>query len=278
MNADQAMTSRGRTWFEALAGRQQINLSGVQSVLVGDAEFIGERVRLISVVPDPTNRFPRARGGEVGVEEGWTIAKYGRAVIGEKADGIKRPIVAIVDVPGQAYGLREELLGISLSCAAAADMYASARLAGHPVVSLVVGRAFAAGFLAHGYQAHRILALDDPGVSIHAMGRQAAARVTRRTVEELAELSRTIIPMAYDIRACAELGIVQRLIKVSSADAPSTEDIARVKEEIFLAIADARRGTSSPSGRVETDVAQRHRRASLEVYRRMTDQWSAAPA
>ena len=31
-------------------------------------------------------------------------------------------------------------------------------------------------FLAHGYQANRILALDAPGTMVHAMGKEAAAR------------------------------------------------------------------------------------------------------
>ena len=40
-------------------------------------------------------------------------------------------------------------------------------------------------FLAHGYQANRILALDAEGIAVHAMGKEAAARVTRRSVEGL---------------------------------------------------------------------------------------------
>jgi hypothetical protein len=129
------------------------------------------------IVPDPENRFPRARSGELGLEEGWNLAKHIREVMEEDQPEVRRPIIAIVDVPSQAYGRREELLGIFLACAAAASAYAEARFAGHPVISLVVGNALSGGFLAHGYQANRILAFDDSGVVIHAMGKQAAARV-----------------------------------------------------------------------------------------------------
>ncbi len=51
---------------------------------------------------------------------------------------VKRPIVAVIDVPSQAYGRREEA-GIHQALAGAAA-YAKARLAGHPVIGLIVGK------------------------------------------------------------------------------------------------------------------------------------------
>jgi hypothetical protein len=100
-----------------------------------------ERVRFLAIVPDPNNRFPCARQGQAGLQEGWNLAKQVRDAIEADENGEKRAIVAIVDVPSQAYGRREELLGIFLAAAAATDAYVSARLAGHPVISLLVGRA-----------------------------------------------------------------------------------------------------------------------------------------
>ncbi|MGC1720757.1 MAG: biotin-independent malonate decarboxylase subunit gamma [Isosphaeraceae bacterium] len=55
-------------------------------------------------------------------------------------------------------------------------------MGGHPVVALVVGKAISGGFLAHGLQAHRLLALDARGVMVHAMPKESAAHVTRRSV------------------------------------------------------------------------------------------------
>ena len=117
-------------------------------------------------------------------------------------------------------GASRHCLGIHLSLAAAADAYATARMAGHPVVALIVGTALSGGLLAHGDQAHRLLALDAPGVVVHAMRKESAARITRRTVEELDELGKTIIPMAYDIRQFAKLGLLHELITEIDADAP----------------------------------------------------------
>src|ERR1700733_13274240 len=166
MSSTTQVSSRGRTWFQALADKAQSVNTGLGSIVVADATWGGERVRLLAIVPDPQNRFPRARHGELGLEEGWTLAHHVREAISADRSGTKRPIIAIVDVQSQSYGRIESLLGIHLSLAAAADAYATARTAGHPVVALIVGTALSGGLLAHGAQAHRLLALDDPKVII----------------------------------------------------------------------------------------------------------------
>jgi malonate decarboxylase gamma subunit len=266
--------SRGRVWFEALAGAREGPVNGPASVLVADRLLQQECVRYLAVVANPAGRFPRARHGEVGLEEAWTLAKYVRAALETDQGGLRRAIVAIVDVPSQAYGRREELLGIHLACAAAADAYATARLAGHPVVALVVGQALSGGFLAHGYQANRILALDAPGVIVHAMGKEAAARVTRRSVAELDQLGDQVLPMAYQIRAFAELGILHKLIEGIDADAPSAGNVVRVQDELAEAIADARSGPLDLSPRLTSDEARRNRAASIAVRQRLAAAWN----
>jgi biotin-independent malonate decarboxylase gamma subunit len=166
-------------------------------------------------------------------------------------------------------------LGIHLSLAAATDAYATARMAGHPVVALIVGTALSGGLLAHGDQAHRLLALDAPGVIVHAMRKQSAARITRRTVEELDELGKTIIPMAYDIRQFAKLGLLHELIAGIDADAPPAAQIARVKERVTAAIADIRKHPGDLTSRLNNPEARVHRTASIEVRRRLAEQWNA---
>ena len=265
--------SRGRIWFEALASDAQPVGTDVRSVLVADTLLSGERTRVLSVVPDGHNRFPRARHGELGLDEGWALARHIREAIEADRSGAKRAILAIVDVKSQAYGRLEELLGISWACAAATDAYATARLAGHPVIALIVGYAMSGGFLAHGYQAHRLLAFDDPAVQVQAMGKESAARVTLRSVSELDELGARVIPMAYDIRSFATLGLVNELIGDVDPDAPTHEQIARVGEHIVAAIADVRRDPGDLTSRLENPQARRTRAATLEVRRRMAEQW-----
>jgi biotin-independent malonate decarboxylase gamma subunit len=276
MNAELTPRTRGRIWFEALTGKQAKLVPSVPSVLVADTMLQDERVRFLAVVPDPDNRFPCARQGEVGVQEGWNLAKQVREAIRADEKGQKRAIVAIVDVPSQAYGRREELLGIFLAAAAATDAYVSARLAGHPVISLLAGHAISGGYLTHGAQSNRLLAFNDPGVAIHAMSKQAAALVTRRTVAELDCFAEKVIPMSYRIEDYAKLGALYKLIGGVNVDAPEPEQIERVQDDLLSAIADARSGERDLSCRLQSEDARKNRRATLEVRRRLAEQWNAS--
>lgn len=270
------LSGRGLCWFQALTGEGGLLACGPRTVRVADAPLGGETARFIAVVPDAANRFPRARGGEVGLDEAWTLAHEVRRAIAEDRQRRPRPLIAVVDVTSQAYGRSEELLAIHLAGAAAADAYASARLEGHPVIALLVGKAMSGAFLTHGYQANRILALDSPEVLIHAMSKESAARVTHRTVEALEELGERIIPMAYDVRSFARLGLLHRLIEGVNADAPGAADVERVRSELSAAVADARATPHDLSSRLTSQGAAAVRAASLEVRRRLAEEWDAA--
>ncbi|VVN51694.1 Malonyl-S-ACP:biotin-protein carboxyltransferase MADD [Pseudomonas fluorescens] len=251
---------RGLQWFNALSAGAAVVDGLPASLKVAD----GPLGRFIAVVTDEQNRFPRARNGEVGLLEGWGLAK---AVDEAIARGDKRPIIAIVDVPSQAYGRREEALGIHQALAAAADSYARARLAGHPVIALLVGKAMSGAFLAHGYQANRLIALRDPGVMVHAMGKASAARVTLRSVEELEALAASVPPMAYDIDSYASLGLLWETLTVSQIEQPTADDVARVSECLVSAIKDI--STSDLSGR----LGATNRAASSHVRQLLREQW-----
>ncbi len=255
---------RGLQWFNALsAGAPPVD--GLPASLrVADGLLGEQKVRFVAVVTDAQNRFPRARNGEVGLLEGWGLAK---AVDEAIARGDKRPIIAIVDVPSQAYGRREEALGIHQALAAAADSYARARLAGHPVIALLVGKAMSGAFLAHGYQANRLIALRDPGVMVHAMGKASAARVTLRSVEELEALAASVPPMAYDIDSYASLGLLWETLSVSQIEQPTADDVVRVSECLVSAIKDI--DTPDLSGR----LGATNRTASSHVRELLREQW-----
>jgi malonate decarboxylase beta subunit len=265
--------SRGRTWFEALAGATPDGEPA--SVLCADGAAGGGRARFLAVVPNAEARFPRARGGELGLEEGWALARRVREAVAEDGDGDRRVLVAVVDVPGQPYGYREELLGLHLALAAAVDAYATARLAGHPVVALVIGQAISGAFLAHGMQANRILALDDPGVAVQVMSKRSTARVTRRSVEELDEIAEEVPATAYDVASFARLGALHRLIQGVDAADPNAEDVEIVRDALAEAISSARHdGSTDLSGRLASLEARRDRDASLRVRERLAEEWS----
>ena len=273
------ISTRGKTWFHLLTGTDTPQPGDPESVLVADAQIGRELALFLCVIPNPASRFPCVRDGQVGLEEGYALAVHVRNAIHadrNQPKAQKRPIVAIVDVKSQAYGLREETAGIFQAAAVAADAYASARLAGHPVIALVVGHAFSGGFLTHGYQANRILAFDDAGVIIHAMHKEAAARITRRSVRELEQLGREIAPTSYDVRDYARLGLLHKLLHIDQPLEPTDAEIALVSDAILDAIDDSRRGPLDLSIRLQSAEAKQTRRAGIAARALMETQWRQA--
>ena len=265
---------RGRAWFKALTGQDKPLPGDPPSVLTADALIGDNQARFLCVVPDANGRFPCARHGEVGLEQAYTLATRIREVVAADKDGKKRPIIAIVDVKSQAYGRREEIAGIHLAAATSADAYATARFAGHPVITVIVGQAISGGFLTHGYQANRLLAFDDNEVLIHAMHKEAAARITRRTITQLETLAQTVTPLSYDVRDYAKLGLLYKLLHVSNPDSPLAEQISLVRNAIVDAIADARKGPTDLRSRFESAAAQTARKASRQIRARLKEQWN----
>jgi malonate decarboxylase gamma subunit len=265
--------SRGAMWLRLLSGGAHA-AHDWPSVKAVDAILSGQPARYIAVVPDPDSRFPRARNGEVGLVEGWQLAQAVQEVIALDRDAaVKRPIVAVIDVPSQAYGRREEAYGIHQALAGAADAYAQARLAGHPVIGLVVGLAMSGAFLAHGYQANRLIALDDPAVQVHAMGKASAARVTLRSVEALEMLAASVPPMAYDIKNFASLGILSQVLDLTNQALPDEQDLALVHGALEAALADI---LDDPERDLSKRLQGRHRQASRRVRELLQAEWEAA--
>ncbi len=266
-------STRGRSWLRALSGGLEPEPI-IPSVLSATTDV----ARYLAVVPDPGNRFYRAREGQVGLTESLALAQAVRDLIDADHDAaVKRTIVAVVDLPSQAYGRIEEMAGLHQAMAATTDAYHAARNAGHPIVALVVGTALSGGFLTHGLQANQILALDDPHVEIHAMHKAAAARITMRTVEQLDELAKTIVPMSYDVRAWASLGFCDGLIEVDNADAPTQDDVVKVNAELTDAAERARRGPLDLSNRLDSEAAVTTRHASRAVRDLLARQWDPEP-
>jgi len=267
---------RGKAWFRALTGADSPRAGDPGSVLASDVALGKDTARFLCVVPNPQARFPCVRKGEVGLEEAYTLAKRIREVVEQDENQKKRPIIAIVDVKSQAYGRREETAGIFLAAAASADAYATARIKGHSIITLVVWQTISGGFLTHGYQANRILAFDDASVVIHAMHKEAAARITLRTVADLERLGHEILPMSYDIRDYAKLGLLHKLLHVENPDNPAPATVGQVRDALILAVDDARAGTTDLSNRFNSEAARQTRLAGLTARARMEAEWATA--
>ena len=273
VNATRVAT-RGLNWFNALTAESSFKIvpDFPVSLRVADGELNGYPVRVIAVVADANNQFPRAQQGEVGLLEGWSLAKAVDQVIqADEAQSQKRAILCVVDVPSQAYGRREEVLGIHQALGAAADRYITARLAGHPVISLLVGKAMSGAFLAHGYQANRLIALDDEGVMVHAMGKESAARVTLRSVEELEQLASEVAPMAYDIHNYHSLGLLAEILQVQNIVHPQAEDVQLIQQHVSAALQDI---LHSQDRSLSSRFHGENRQASQKVRALLREQWS----
>jgi malonate decarboxylase gamma subunit len=268
----QTTGNRGNYWFDLLTQNMKRPPTPAASIKVAEGLFHHEKVNFIAVINDKKNPYPRARKGEVGLLEGWGLGKVMQDIIDQDSGlAVKRPIIAIIDVPSQAYGRREEGLGIHQALAGAVAAYAKARLAGHPIIGLIVGKAMSGAFLAHGYQANRLIAFDDKEVMVHAMGKAAAARITLRTVEALEALAETIPPMAYDINHYATLGLLSRLLKISNPNNATEQDLSLVISVLREEIAQARQQGIGLSGRLNAE----NRNSSKRVRELMRKQWSS---
>lgn len=277
---EQKTAARGRVWFEALTGEtakeEKIasQLGSIGSVLCKDVRIEEELCRVLAVTRDPRTVYPRTAGGEVGLQQGWELARLIRQAVAEDEHSErKRPFIAVVDVPSQAYGYLEEKNGIFLSCAAAVNAYAMARHKGHPVITVIVGNAISGAFLAHGLQGSYMISLDDETVTVHAMSKKSAARITKRSIEDMDQAADSVPAIAYDIHSFNCLGALNELVKFCDHDHPSEEDAEVMKQKIMEGIRFSRENGNALDSRLRTENAGVYRRLSIEVRRKMEEEW-----
>jgi malonate decarboxylase gamma subunit len=80
--------------------------------------------------------------------------------------------------------------------------------------------------------------------------------------------------MSYRIEDYAKLGTLYKLIGGVNVDAPEPDQIERVRADLLWAIADARSGQRDLSCRLQSEAARKNRMATLEVRRRLAEQWN----
>lgn len=204
--------------------------------VVGSARINGEICTVIANDAMTFNpRFPVVYAGIIGLEEGYkmALAVYRTlAMDKDKPAGEKRPLVLIVDTPGNGPGKLEEIIGMNKATGAYQLALAEARHVGHPIIAMVIGRAISGAFLCHGLQADHILSLTSEfGTMIHVMPLSSIARITRQDVERLSELSRSNPVFAAGPEFFWQLGGVEELIKT----------IPEMREAIVRHIGDVRR-------------------------------------
>ncbi|MCW2307161.1 biotin-independent malonate decarboxylase subunit gamma [Rhodobium gokarnense] len=262
MEAQETMMGKGREAIEMIVdpGTFEENTVGGKTIAdddygpgaaVGTAKLDGKEVTIIASDGMSFNeRFPVVYAGVIGMEEGYKMAQSVYASMEADKDkplDEKRALVLIVDTPGNGPGKVEEIFGMNKSTGAYQLALAEARLAGHPIVAMVIGRAVSGAFLCHGLQADNILSLDaNFGTIIHVMPLTSVSRIIRKDLEVLEELSKDNPVFASGPRFFHTLGGVETLVdKVEGMRPAIIEHIASIRK----AKAEGKQDTLGPWGR-----------------------------
>lgn len=220
-------------------------------------------------------RFPVVYSGVIGLEEAYkmAIAVYKTIEMDQdKPIGQKRALVLIVDTPGNGPGKAEEIFGMNKATGSYQLSLAEARQHGHPVVAMIIGRAISGAFLCHGLQADHILSLSEKyRTMIHVMPLTGIARITKRDIESLAELSKTNPVFASGAGFFYELGGLEEIV-----DSPEdmADAIDRHISEIVRCNAEGKSERCGPWGRGTLGEKRGGRKTRANVIAMMQEEFA----
>lgn len=206
------------TFQENVIGTTRLDPELAPPVMVGQAMLDGE---VCSVLANnsrrPNPRFRVVYSGILGMEEAYKFSQAIYATIDadkERPKDKKRPIVLLIDTPGNSPGKIEEIVGMTKGTASYQFAIEDARLAGHPVIGMIIGRAVSGGFLCHGLLSDRILALPkEYGTIVHVMPTTSIAVITKIPLERLNELVKTNPVFASGAEFFYDLGGIDEMVK-----------------------------------------------------------------
>ena len=118
-----------------------------------------------------------------------------------------------------------------------------------------------------------MIALADESITIQAMSKASAARITQRTIAELEEATKHVQAMAYDIFNYQKLGALYKLVEGIASNDPSPANVAQIEKLIDEAITSAQ-DDRTLHFRYENPVAKASgRKATLAMRQAVADQW-----
>lgn len=246
------------------------------SAVIGTATLNGELCTVIANDAMTANpKFPVVYAGIIGLEEGYKMALAVYHSIKADQDlplAEKRPLLLIVDTPGNGAGKQEEIFGMNKATGAYQMALAEARKAGHPIVAIVVGRAISGGFLCHGLQADHVLSLGPKfNTMIHVMPITSISRITKLNIEWLQELAENNPVFAAGPDYFYKLGGVEEII--NSIESMRERVVNHVAQVRALKIA-GRDEELGPWGRGALSVERGSRMARNKVIQTMNDEFA----
>jgi len=242
--------------------------------VVGTVKLKGREATVIANDAAAINpRFNVVYAGVIGMEEAYKMALAVYKTIEADADKPKkRPLVLIVDSPGNGPGKYEEITGMNKATGAYQLALAEARQKGHPVIAMIIGRAISGAFLCHGLQADHILALSGKfSTMIHVMPLSSIARITKMDIETLQELSKTNPVFASGAEFFYKLGGVEEILE--NIDDMGNA-INRHIEEIYRLNSEGRCMETGPWGRGELGAARGGRIMRKQIIELMEKEFS----
>ncbi len=268
------------SFLENTVGNSSFKPDYGPGAVVGTAALNGAPTTIIANDAHAINpRFPVVYFGVIGMEEAYKMACAVYESIAADADQPvekKRPIVLIVDTPGNAPGKVEEIFGMNKATGAYQLALAEARKRGHAVVAIVIGRAISGAFLCHGLQADHILALPGKyGTIIHVMPLSSISRITKMDVERLEELSVNSPVFASGVEFFYRLGGVDEIVP---APADMREAVPRHIAEICAYKVSGDQTHIGPWGRGLLGAERRGRVMRPLVLERMESEFEAVSA
>src|SRR5699024_4753164 len=112
------------------------------------------------------------------------------------------------------------------------------------------------------------------GVQVQVMGKKAAARITRRSVEQMEAAAKNVPAMAFDGASFVTLGGVFDTVAPSNPADPAGDDLTAAREAVGRALADIREsGDRDLRSRLESEAAKRSRALSRTVRQEVDAQW-----
>jgi malonate decarboxylase gamma subunit len=284
---EESMIGRGREAIDMIfdSGSLQENVIGNFKIdsetgpgaVVGTVTMNGEAATVIANDAEEYNpRFPVVFAGVIGLEEGYKMAQavyYSLESDQDKPVAQKRPIVLIVDTPGNGPGKVEEIMGMNKATGAYQLALAEARKAGHPIVAIVIGRAISGAFLCHGLQADHILSLSKEfGTMIHVMPLTSISRITKLDIEVLEELSLENPVFAAGVDFFHRLGGVNEVVGTLDG---MKEAVARHIKEVRQLKASGQFEKLGPWGRGGLGAERGGRKTRVKVIAQMKQEFDA---
>ena len=237
--------------------------------VIGTAKLKGREVTVIANDAAAVNpRFNVVYAGVIGMEEAYkmAIAVY-KTIEACAGTAEKRPLILLVDSPGNGPGKYEEIAGMNKATGAYQLALTEARQNGHPVIAMIIGRAISGAFLCHGLQADHILALPAAfGTMIHVMPITSIARITKLDREFLEELAKSNPVFASGAEYFYRLGGLEEIVESIEA-IPAALD--RHVEMVYRLNSAGRSEDAGPWGRGKLGAERGGRTVRAQVIARM---------